>query len=305
MANTKTTKTTESTTRKKSSTQGASSSTSVTRNVLDTALRDELLAGLAGMMTDEQLEAYARSLLDPKLSADREGAQQTYEAARLAGEQEMDDLAAALQQAIAAQRGAYRQSMADVETAALARGMGRSSYTLQTLANQGEALAQAVRDLTEESGRKQAQVRDRVAQAAQQNARTQARLDSDYAANLAAKLQELRNDQRREYNQHYMTATSAALGRQTDTAGTSSQQTTGQQTTSSTGTTKTQEIQPIFKTVDVPAVETGGSSSSSNKKKKKTQTGSSGSSGSSGTSGASGATGASGGLYTKNKVSVN
>lgn len=99
-----------------------------------------------------------------------------------------------------------------METAALSRGMGRSSYTMQTLANQGSALAKAVQQLTEENARAQNQAQQQITLAAQQNAQTQGRLNTDYATQLAAKVQELRESQRNAYNQNYMTAVSEALG---------------------------------------------------------------------------------------------
>ena len=116
-----------------------------------------------------------------------------------------------------------------METAALNRGMGRSSYTMQTLANQGDALAKAVQQLTEDSGRRSQQIQNQITQAAQQNSRTQGRLNSDYASQLAAKVQELKESQRKEWNSNYLTAISAAMGQQT----TGSQQTSG--TTDTTG----------------------------------------------------------------------
>lgn len=99
-----------------------------------------------------------------------------------------------------------------METAALNRGMGRSSYTMQTLANQGDALAKAVQQLTEDSGRRSQQIQNQIAQAAQQNSRTQGRLSSDYASQLAAKVQELKENQRKEWNSNYLTAISSGEG---------------------------------------------------------------------------------------------
>ena len=130
----------------------------------------------------------------------------------LAKEQEIENLAATLSRSIAEQQNAYRQSAANVETAALSRGMGRSSYTMQTLANQGSALAKAVQQLTEENARAQSQAQQQITLAAQQNAQTQGRLNTDYATQLAAKIQELRESQRNAYNQNYMTAVSESLG---------------------------------------------------------------------------------------------
>lgn len=204
-----------------SQTQGQSQSQSLTQNVLDNNLLNQILSGLMGPMTDEQISAFAENLLKPQLNAGLEAAQQQYDTTRLAKEQEIENLATALNQAIGQQNAAYRQGMANVETAALARGMGRSSYTMQTLANQGNALAEAVRQLTDENTRQTQQIQSQITQAAQQNAQTQGRLNTDYAANLAAKVQELQQTQRDRYNSDYMTALSLAMqkkqtGTQTD-----------------------------------------------------------------------------------------
>ncbi|MBQ8619720.1 MAG: hypothetical protein IJ418_19735 [Clostridia bacterium] len=221
-----TSKQTEKSTSKSTSTSQSSSS-QLTKNVLDSALRDELLAGLLGVMTDEELARYADALLRPQLNAGIEASQQAYETTKLAKEQEIENLATMLARDIEKQNAAYRTSMADIETAALARGMGRSSYTLETLAKQGNALMEAVRQLTDESNRQQKQIQAQITQAAQQNAQTQNRLNTDYAANVLAKTEEIRRQQREEYNRNYLTATSAAMG----------QSVTGSQTGSQTGET--------------------------------------------------------------------
>lgn len=236
MAKTTTTKTSS-----KSSTtsqsRSESASVSRTQGVLDAALRDEILSGLSGFMSDEEIERYADNLLRPQLNAGLEASQQEYETEKLAREQEIEELASALQKSIGAQQQAYRRSMADIETAALARGMGRSSYTLQTLAGQGDALASAIRELTQENEAQRQQVQERITLAAQQNAQTQSRLNADYAAGLAAKAQELKEQQRQEQNQHYLTATSAAMGQMTTSSSTTS--TTGESSTKSSSTSTT------------------------------------------------------------------
>lgn len=202
----------------KSFTDSASQSESNTkqetesRRFLDGELLSQILSGLAPNMTDDEISAFAENLLRPVLNAGLESAQQSYETTKLGKEQEIENLAATLARSIAEQQNAYRQSAANVETAALSRGMGRSSYTLQTLANQGSALAKAVQQLTEENARAQSQAQQQITLAAQQNAQTQGRLNTDYATQLAAKVQELRESQRQNYNQNYMTAVSEALG---------------------------------------------------------------------------------------------
>lgn len=209
--------------------QSESKSQSETKKVLDEELRDKILAGLMGYMTDEEIDAYAENLLRPQLNAGLEAAEQQYAATELAKSQEIENLAAALARSIEEQESAYGKSMANVQTAALARGMGRSSYTLQNLANQGDALAKAVADLTRDTTRQQDQIQKQISLAAQQKAQTTGRLNTDYASNLAAKVQELKQQQRQEYNQNYLTAVSGSMG----TASTGQQNTTGSSVTDS------------------------------------------------------------------------
>lgn len=262
-----TSKQTEKSTSKTSSqSQSQSQSSQLTQNVLDAALRDQILAGLLGGMTDEELTQYAESLLRPQLNAGIEASQQAYETTKLAKEQEIEDLAVQLAQSIDKQNAAYRTSMADVEAAALARGMGRSSYTIETLAKQGNALAEAVRQMTDEANRQQGQIQAQITQAAQQNAQTQGRLNTDYAANLAAKIQELRQQNRSEFNQNYMTATSAALGQQTTGSQTGSQTQTGETTNSGTVNNTSTTTTTVNDGLGVSGGGGDGSSSSSSKK---------------------------------------
>lgn len=209
--------------------QSESKSQSETKKVLDEELRDTILAGLMGYMTDEEMQAYAENLLKPQLNAGLEAAEQQYATTELAKKQEIENLAAALAKSIEEQEQAYGKSMANVQTGALARGMGRSSYTLQTLAQQGDALAKAVADLTADTTRQQDQIQKQISLAAQQKAQTTGRMNTDYAANLAAKVQELKQQQRQEYNQNYLTAVSGSMG----TASTGQQNTTGSSETNS------------------------------------------------------------------------
>ena len=233
MANKLTQSSTASASSSSASTQSQSKSQSATQKTLSTQTLQAILAGLAGGMTDEEIERYAQNLLLPQKNAQLEASQQQYETTRLSKEQEIDSLAAELARSIAAQSSAYRQNAAQVETEALKRGMGRSSYTMQTLANQGTLLAQAIRQLTEENERRTGQLLAQFSQAAAQNAQTQGRLEADYAASLAAKADELRRAQSQQYNQNYLTAVSSSMGSATSGAQTTSGTTSG--TTSSTG----------------------------------------------------------------------
>lgn len=250
--------TTSSTSKAHSQSQSQSQSQSTTKKLLDSELLNQILSGVAGNMTDKEIAAFAENLLRPQLNAGIEASQQNFETTKLSKEQEIANLAANLTRAIDEQNSAYRQSKANVETAALNRGMGRSSYTLQTLANQGDALAKAVRELTDENARKTGQIQDQITQAAKQNSQTQGRLNTDFASQLAAKVQELKDTQRREYNSNYLTAISAAMGQRT----TGTQQTTG--TTDTTGTRQTNVTNHSTSTTSAE------SSKSSGRGKKKT-----------------------------------
>lgn len=209
--------------------ESASSSTSntthetTTKKILDTELMQTILSGLSPQMTEDEVREFAQSLLKPQLNAALEAAQQQYDTTELALTQEKEDLGVQLAQAIAQQQSAYKQSMADVETAALARGMGRSSYTLSKLGQQGNVLAETIRQLTDESARQQEQIQQQITQAAKQKAQTQGRLNTDYTAQLAAKTQELLQNQKDRHDSHYMSAVSTALGSQS----TGSQNTSG------------------------------------------------------------------------------
>ena len=185
-----------------------------TKKILDDKLLETILAGLGQQMTEDEIRSFAESLLRPQLNAGLEASEQNYQTTKLGLEQQKEDLAVQLANAIAQQQNAYRQSMADVETAGLSRGMGRSSYTLESLAKQGGTLAETIRQMTDEEGRQQRQLQSQITLAAQQNAQTQGRLNTDYASQLAAKTQELLQSQRAQYNSNYLTAVSAALGSQ-------------------------------------------------------------------------------------------
>ena len=129
-----------------SQSQSTSTSQSTTQAILNKELLDQILAGLQGGMTDEEITRFAEALLRPQLNAGIEAAQQEYESTKLAKEQEIENLAASLAKSVEQQQSAYRQSIADVETAALSRGMGRSSYTLQSLANQFKKMVKFFHD---------------------------------------------------------------------------------------------------------------------------------------------------------------
>ena len=99
-----------------STSKSESQSQSTTQKLLDGDMLGVILSGLEGQMTDEEIRSYAQGLLEPQKNAELEASRQKYEAAKLSREQEIESLAASLQRSIAAQKNAYRQSAADVQT---------------------------------------------------------------------------------------------------------------------------------------------------------------------------------------------
>lgn len=182
------------------------------KNVLDEALRDTILKGFTAGMTEKEIQKYAETLLAPQRNAALEAAQQQYDASKLGYEQEMENLAVQLADAVAKQRQSFGQNIAGLETAALARGMGRSSYLMDTEGALAAALNETIKNLSNENTRQTAQIQNQLTLAGLQNAQTQGRINTDYAAQLAAKVQELKETQRQEYNQNYMSAISSAMG---------------------------------------------------------------------------------------------
>ena len=113
--------------RQDSTSQSSSTSQSTSKNVLDKELMNQILSGLMGTMTDEQITQFAENLLRPQLNAGLEEAQQNYETTKLSKEQEIENLAANLTRSIDEENWAYGRSAAKVETGALNRGMVLSS----------------------------------------------------------------------------------------------------------------------------------------------------------------------------------
>ena len=105
--------------REHSQSQSQSQSQSTTKKLLDSELLNQILGGLAGNMTDKEIAAFAENLLRPQLNAGIEASRQNFETTKLSKEQEIANLAANLTRAIDEQNSAYRQSKANVETAAL------------------------------------------------------------------------------------------------------------------------------------------------------------------------------------------
>lgn len=214
-------------------------SSQITQNVLNSELLSQILGGLqdAGytQKTTDELMKIAQDYYLPAYNAEVEAARQAQATKDLTYAQQLESLAGAYGKNVDAQNAAFDQSRASLETGAMARGMGRSSYTMATLNQNDQARSAALAQLADDYNRDVRQVSDQRTQAAAQSAETLARLESDKATNISNQLVQLADTEYQRYvaglnqqNANYLAAVQAAMG----------QQTTGQQT--STGTQSTQ-----------------------------------------------------------------
>lgn len=226
-------------------------SSQVTQNLLNSELLAQILGGLqnAGytQKTSEELAKIAQDAYLPIYNAEIEAAKQAQAAKDLTYAQQLETLAGAYGKNVDAQNAAFDQSRARIETGALARGMGRSSYTLSTLNQNDMARSAALAQLADDYSRDVRQVSDQRTQAAAHSAETLGRLEADKATNIANQLTQLAEREYEKYitgvntqNSNYLAAVQAAMGQQT----TGQQTSVGQQTTtgqsSMTGSTNTQ-----------------------------------------------------------------
>lgn len=248
----KTTTTTNSSSQSTSQSQSQSQSQaqSTTQKTLDQELLAAILQGLQGTgyeaKTEEELMEAAQNLFLPEYNAQVEAAKQEQAATDLGLAQQIENLIAAAGRQVDQQNAAFNQSRADIETGALARGMGRSSYTLSTLSNNDIARAAAIDQIMGDVTRQQGQLEAQRTQAAQQLAQTLGRLETDKATNIKNTLLDLLD---REYdrqqsainqqNQNWLTALEMAMGTKTNTSETSQTQGTENTTTNSTQTSTT------------------------------------------------------------------
>ena len=148
--------------------------------------------------------------------------------------QQLENLQSAYGKNIDVQNAAYDKSRAALETGALARGMGRSSYTMATLAGNDQARSAALAQMADDYLQNVRQVTDEQALSSAQSAETIGRLNADKAKNITNKLRELADAEYQKYitgvnqqNANYLAAVQAAMG----------QMTTGQTTETSTQVT--------------------------------------------------------------------
>ena len=213
-------------------------SQSITQAVINSELLAQILAGLqdAGytQKTTDELMKIAEDYYLPQYNAEIEAEKQAQAVKDMSYTQQLENLQSAYGKNIDVQNAAYDKSRAALETGALARGMGRSSYTMATLAGNDQARSAALAQLADDYLQNVRQVTDEQALSNAQSAETIGRLNADKATNITNKLRELADAEYQKYitgvnqqNANYLAAVQAAMG----------QMTTGQTTETSTQVT--------------------------------------------------------------------
>lgn len=213
-------------------------SQSITQAVINSELLAQILEGLqdAGytQKTTDELMKIAEDYYLPQYNAEIEAEKQAQAVKDMSYTQQLENLQSAYGKNIDVQNAAYDKSRAALETGALARGMGRSSYTMATLAGNDQARSAALAQLADDYLQNVRQVTDEQALSSAQSEETIGRLNADKATNITNKLRELADAEYQKYitgvnqqNANYLAAVQAAMG----------QMTTGQTTETSTQVT--------------------------------------------------------------------
>ena len=213
-------------------------SQSITQAIINSELLAQILEGLqdAGytQKTTDELMKIAEDYYLPQYNAEIEAEKQAQAVKDMSYTQQLENLQSAYGKNIDVQNAAYDKSRAALETGALARGMGRSSYTMATLAGNDQARSAALAQLADDYLQNVRQVTDEQALSSAQSAETIGRLNADKATNITNKLRELADAEYQKYitgvnqqNANYLAAVQAAMG----------QMTTGQTTETSTQVT--------------------------------------------------------------------
>lgn len=234
-----------------SQSQQSQQSQSTTQAVVNSELLAQILAGLkdAGytQKTTDELMKIAEDYYLPQYNAEIEAAQQAQAVKDMSYTQQLENLQSAYGKNIDVQNAAYDKSRAALETGAMARGMGRSSYTMATLAGNDQARSAALAQIADDYLQNVRQVTDEQTLSAAQSAETIGRLKADKATNITNTLRELADTEYQRYmtgvnqqNANYLAAVQAAMGQMT------TGQTTGTSTTNETSDTTAQSTQVTY-----------------------------------------------------------
>lgn len=150
--------------------------------------------------TDEEIRAQAEGEYKSYYDQLRLAEQQKHAQGDLALSQQRDKLADVYQQQKDASEKEYAEAYSAADRQMLSRGMQRSSYAAQTLANIDTQGAQAQQAIADAQARAEGDVDEQRAQLAQQLAAQLAQYDAGYAADVLNRIREL-EDQEYERSQ--------------------------------------------------------------------------------------------------------
>lgn len=155
----------------------------------------------------EQAEGEYKSYYDQL----RLSAQQQQEKSDLALQQQLEGLQTGYDRQREDSAKQYRQAYSQTDRALLGRGMQRSSYTSQTLANLLQEGAEAQQDIQDAQTAAEGQIGAQRAQLAQQLAAQLGQYDASQQADIAARIRELEDQEYNRSQQQQTTQNNLAL----------------------------------------------------------------------------------------------
>ena len=149
--------------------------------------------------TDDEIKAAAEAQVNSQYDAAKLNAQQAADKTTLALQQQLESLAPSYDRQLEESRKAYEQAYSKVDRQALSRGMQRSSYNAQVLANLLQEGNKAAGDIQAQRTAQEANINANISQTAQQLAEQLAQMETARASDLKAAEDALRDQ---EYNRN-------------------------------------------------------------------------------------------------------
>ena len=145
--------------------------------------------------TDEQIAQQAQNQYRSQYDAQRLAAQQQAEATDLGLQQQLSQLGASYDRQMEEAQKATRQAMSQFDRNSLGRGMQRSSYNAASLANINTQGNRTLNDIQQARTDQEGNIAAQRALAQQQLAAQLANLDTGYAADVQAAIDQLRDQE--------------------------------------------------------------------------------------------------------------
>ena len=169
---------------------------------------DQLLQ-LTAPKTDEEYRQQAQNQYMPQYNAQVEALKQAAEKEQLGYQQQLQQLATAMQDSRESTNATYAKNISDLNNNMLRRGMARSSYAAQTEANARTGWANALSKVERDYQSNVNYVGQQQQLATSQLAQSVARLESDLATQIANYEQTLRGNDKAAQMQAYQQLSSA------------------------------------------------------------------------------------------------